>query len=138
MNGYQGFGVTLLTTLIIYRVNMQIIPFKDPSAWREQIQLTDVIYFLQFTWNSLNEFWVMDILDSNEVPLVVGVKIVVNLSLFSPYTVQGLPSGDIVCQNIVSTNDDIGRFDMSQKFLLIYYEDGEIQELGAIEAQNAI
>lgn len=117
---------------------MQIIPFKDPSAWREQIQLTGVIYFLQFTWNSLNEFWVMDILDSNEDPLVVGVKIVVNLSLLSPYTVQGLPSGDIVCQNIVGTSDDIGRFDMSQKFLLIYYEDGEIQELASIEAQNAI
>ncbi len=117
---------------------MQIIPFKDPSAWREQIQLTGVIYFLNFTWNALNEFWTMDVLDSNEVPLVVGVKIVVNLSLLSIYATFGLPPGDIVCQNIVGASDFIGRFDMSQKFLLLYYEDGEIQELEALEAANAV
>lgn len=116
---------------------MQIIPFKDPSSWREQIQLTGSIYFLQFTWNALNEFWTMDVLDNGENRLLVGIKIVVNVSLLSSYASFGLPAGDIVCQNIVSSDDEIRRFDMSQKFLLIYYEPNEISQL-LLEAQNAI
>jgi hypothetical protein len=118
---------------------MLIIPFKDPSCWREQIQLTGILFYLQFTWNALNEFWVMDVLDGNEVPLVYGVKIVTDISLLEPYAVLGLPEGDIVCQNVVGTTDFIGRFDMSQKFLLVYYEPGEIDALKlTLENQNAV
>lgn len=114
---------------------MLLIPFKDPSCWRQQIQLTNSIYFLNFTWNALNEFWVMDVYDGNENPLVVGVKIVVNVILLGQYVVFGLPAGDIVCQNVVGASDFIGRFDMSQNFQLVYYEPGEID---ALRLANAI
>ena len=108
---------------------MLIIPFRDPSNWKMQLELDGIIFVLEFTWNALNEFWVMDIYDRNEVPLIYGIKIVVNYNLLEPYTVFGKPPGSIVCQNIVEGDDIIRRFDMGQRFELIYYAEGELESL---------
>lgn len=108
---------------------MQVIPFKEPSNWTEQITLSGVIYILEFTWNALNEYWIMDIYNRDRVPLIYGIKLVPNYPLLAIYSVEGMPSGEIVCQNIVGSNDSISRFDMSQKFELIYYEAGELENI---------
>jgi hypothetical protein len=118
---------------------MQIIPFKEPSRWQEQIELSGEIFVLEFTWNALNEFWGMTIYNRDKVPLIYGITIVPNFPLLAPFTVFGKPVGEIVCQNIVGGSDIIGRFDMSQKFELVYYEEGELEAI-AIEAEalNAV
>jgi hypothetical protein len=116
---------------------MLIIPFKEPSNWREQIELDQIIYILEFTWNALNEFWSMDIYSGNETPIILGIKIVPNYPLLAAFSAEGQPPGQIICQNIVGAPDTIGRFDMSQKFELVYYADGELEALIA-EAQNAV
>ena len=117
---------------------MQIIPFKEPSNWKEQIELDGVIFVLEFTWNALNEFWVMNIFNRDEVPIIYGIKIVPTFPLLAPYTVLGKPVGEIVCQNIVGGNDIIGRFDMSQKFELVYYSEGELEAIALeVAAQGA-
>lgn len=108
---------------------MQIIPFKEPAEWRQQIELSQIIYFLNFTWNALNEYWLMDIYNRDELPLILGIKIVPTFPLLSQYAVLGQPPGEIICQNIVNGPDVIERFDMSQKFELVYYEPGEIDAL---------
>lgn len=108
---------------------MLVIPFIEPSFWRQQIQLTGVLYFLTFNWNALNEFWVMDIADSNEVPLISGITIVPDYPLLAQFTVEGMPAGEIICQNVVNAPPVIGRFDMSQKFQLVYYEPLELENL---------
>ncbi len=41
---------------------MQIIPFKEPAQWQEQIELDAQTFVLSFRWNAMNEYWVMDIL----------------------------------------------------------------------------
>lgn len=111
---------------------MQIIPFKEASSFIEQITLSGTIFVLRFNWNSLNEFWSMDIQNRDEEPIIMGIKIVPNYPLLAQYTDNNLPSGEIVCQNIVRSPDGIGRFDIGQKFLLVYYEEGELEtELGA-------
>lgn len=108
---------------------MLIIPFRDPAQWTMQIELSQVIYFLTFTWNALNEFWTMDIANRDQIPVLIGIKIVPSYPLLSPYSVEGQPIGQIICQNIVNAPSNIGRFDMSQKFELVYYEPGELEAL---------
>lgn len=109
---------------------MFIIPFKEPSFWREQIELSGTIFILEFKWNALNEFWVMNIYTSTNDPIILGIKIVPDYSLLDQYpAVSGRPIGDIVCQNIVGSRDEISRFDMSQKFELLYYEVGEFDAI---------
>ena len=108
---------------------MLIIPFKEPSNWQMQIELTGQIFVMNFTWNALNEFWTMDILNRDDEPLLYGIKIVPNFLLLEPFTVIGKPLGQIICQNIVNSTDSISRFDMNQKFQLVYYEPGELESL---------
>lgn len=108
---------------------MQIIPFREPSYWTEQITLDNEIFILYFKWNALNEFWTMDILNGDESPIILGIKIVPNYNLLAAYTQPNQPKGDIICQNIVSNFGEIGRFDMSQKFELVYYDEGELNAL---------
>ena len=106
---------------------MQIMPFKESAAWQEQLTLSNIIYILYFKWNALNQYWVMNIYDANAAPLLLGVKVVPNFDLTSPFTVLGLPPGDIVCQNILNQWGPIQRFDMGETCELIYYTPGELE-----------
>lgn len=94
-----------------------------------QITLSSEIFVLEFTWNSLNEFWVMDIFNRDELPIIYGIVIVPDYPLLQAFQVDGKPKGEIICQNIVNGDDVIRRFDMSQKFELVYYEVGELESL---------
>jgi hypothetical protein len=108
---------------------MLIIPFKEPAQWQEQIELDGLNYIFVFTWNALNEFWTMDLYNRDEEPLVQGIKIVPNYPLLQAYTFIGKPPGEIICQNVVNAPQEIKRFDMAQKFQLVYYAEGELEEL---------
>lgn len=116
---------------------MQIIPFKEPAAWQAQITLTGVIFVLSFQWNALNQYWVMSIYDRNAEPVLVGVKVVVNWNLTGQFVTVGMPTGDIVCQNVLGGWEKIMRFDMGEVDELFYYEAGELETIAAqLEAAN--
>jgi hypothetical protein len=104
---------------------MQFIPFKSPSQWQEQINLDGQDYVLSFAWNALNEYWAMEILTRDLEPIVLGIKIVVNYNLTYPYVAEGIPPGDIVCQNLIGGDAKIKRYDMGDVTELVYYSAGE-------------
>lgn len=108
---------------------MQIIPFKESAAWKAQITLSGVIYILFFKWNALNKYWVMNIYDRNESPILLGVKIVTNYNLTEQFVILGMPPGDVICQNILGNWNDIQRFDMGETTEIIYYENAELESL---------
>lgn len=110
---------------------MQIIPFREPAQWREQIELEGITYTLRFKWNAMNQFWSMDVLNGNDDPIVFGVKIVTNWNLLEQYSMDDKPKGDIVCQNIVGGMQKIDRDDMSTIAQLIYYAEGELASIEA-------
>jgi hypothetical protein len=105
---------------------MQIIPFKTPGSWIMQISLTGQIFLLQFHWNALNAYWIMDILDANGNVIIYGIKVVPNFDLTAQFVIDNLPAGAIVCQNILGQWGDIERFDMGETCELIYYEPAEL------------
>ena len=107
---------------------MQIIPFKEPAAFQQQITLTSVIFILYFRWNAMNQYWVMNIYDRNDQPILLGVMVVTNFNLTAQFAaLTGMPSGDILCQNLLGLWDTIQRFDMGQTTEIIYYEPGELK-----------
>lgn len=108
---------------------MQIIPFKLPAAFQEQITLSSVIFLLYFRWNAMNQYWVMNIYDRNDQSILLGIKIVTNYNLTAQFAARtGMPKGDIICQNILGLWTDIQRFDMGETTELMYYIAGEVQE----------
>jgi hypothetical protein len=126
---------------------MQIIPFKEPASWQQQITLTGTIFNLRFKWNALNKFWAMSIFDRNDNPIVYGIKVVIDWDLTSQYVTDGMPAGEITCQstlglvqvtlpngeivfeNSIASFREIERFDMGRSAELFYYEPGELETL---------
>ena len=104
---------------------MQIIPFKEPAQWQEQIELNTQTFVLSFRWNAMNEYWVMDILTRDLIPIILGIKVVTNYDLTAQVVNDGKPRGEIVCQNIIGENGKIQRLDMGEVTELIYYSLGE-------------
>lgn len=104
---------------------MQIIPFKEPAQWQQQIELDSQTFVLSFRWNAMNEYWVMDILTRDLDPIILGIKIVCNYDLTAQYATDGKPKGDIVCENIIGGQGKIQRFDIGAIAELIYYTQGE-------------
>lgn len=107
---------------------MNIIPFKEPGSWQSQNTFTNVIFLIQFKWNALNKYWIMSIYDRNNNPILLGVKVVTNFNLTSQFAaITGMPSGNIICQNILDMWNDIERFDMGETNELIYFEPGVLE-----------
>ena len=105
---------------------MFIIPFKEPASWQMQIQLDTSIFILFFKWNALNAYWVMSIYDGSLNPILIGVKVVVNWNLTQQFVTVGMPTGYIVCQNVLGGFETIQRFDMGEITELFYYEASEL------------
>lgn len=106
---------------------MELIPFKLPAQWRAAINLDNIQYNLIFRWNAMNQYWVMDILTSEDLPVIFGVKIVTNYNLLMQYSMDNKPPGNIICQNIVGGWEAIRRYDMGQTNELVYYVQGELE-----------
>jgi len=105
---------------------MQIIPSKQNSQYREDIELDGTNFILIFSWNALNEFWSVGIYDGDLNPIVLGIKIVTQFNLTQQLVQVNMPLGDILCQNIVGFFEKIERNDMGQTNELIYYAEGEL------------
>ena len=108
---------------------MQIIPFSNSSSFFQQITLDESVFFIGFRWNALNEFWVMSIFDIDYNPIILNIKVVPSYPLLAQYKMLNKPAGEIICHNIVSDDDVIRRFDMQQKFEMVYYSKEEIDAL---------
>ena len=100
---------------------MEIIPFNDDAQWNQEIELNDISYILSFQWNALNEFWSMNIYNIDLEPIALGIKIVTQWNLTEQIVQEGMPHGDILCQNIIGGFERIGRLDIGQTNELVFY-----------------
>lgn len=105
---------------------MESIPFRNNAQFREEIELDGTSYILAFKWNALNEYWSMNILDRDENPIALGLKIVTQWNITGQIIQTGMPLGDILCQNIVGGFEKIQRYDVGETNELVYYEEGTL------------
>ena len=68
----------------------------------------------------------MSIYDGSLNPILIGVKVVVNWNLTQQFVTVGMPTGYIVCQNVLGGFETIQRFDMGEITELFYYEASEL------------
>src|SRR5690606_7091108 len=99
---------------------MQIIPSKNDSNYRQQVELNGETFILFYKWNALNQFWSLSIYDSNSNPIVTGIKIVTQFNLTEQLIRLGMPLGDIICQNIIGGFERIQRNDLGETNELIF------------------
>lgn len=57
------------------------------------VQLVNVTYKITMRWNTVALCWVMDLADSEEVPIVQGIPVVTGTNLLAPYAYLGIGGG---------------------------------------------
>ena len=73
-----------------------------------RIVLNETLYYIRFTYNDTGDYWKFDLYDSQEEPIVLGVKIVPQFPLNIFYGVTKLPDGVFA---VLSKLDRIGKDD---------------------------
>lgn len=102
-----------------------IIPTRSLPAFNFEMALEGVPYRFSFEWNSRREFWTMNIFTRTDVPLIVGIKLILNYELIRRYR-RNLPPGAIVAIDITGRLQRIGREDLGENVRLIYIPRDEL------------
>ena len=69
------------------------IPFSGEPSFKESVTLEGITYVLRFDWNDQDGYWRMSIMDAQENPLVMGIKMVIFYPLTSQYKAYSIPPG---------------------------------------------
>lgn len=73
-----------------------------------QATLDLVTYTLEFAFNSRGGYWVMNVNDINDNPILSGVKLMVRRNLTAPYHTLALPPGDFVVVDDLGDGSEAG------------------------------
>jgi len=73
------------------------IPFFNATSFSQDISLDGTTYRMKIVWNTRGEFWTLSLFTLQDVPILLGIKLVLDSDLLVPYkTVQGIPPGDMI------------------------------------------
>jgi len=101
----------------------EIIPWRDSPDFTQTVRLSGKIYGIRGRWNTVHEFWTIDLFDNNGNALLLGQKLVLNTDILARYNNPLLPPGKIY---VIDTGNEaqkierIGRNDIGVTVFLIY------------------
>lgn len=67
---------------------MARVPYEVPLSAKPQtfsISLGGVVYYLTLRWNVIGKYWVLDIADDEQVPLILGIPVVTGVDLLGQF-----------------------------------------------------
>lgn len=104
---------------------LQLPVRSDVPAYDFQTELDGVLYTLGFTYNARAGYWVMDIYDSNDIAVVVGIRVITGWLLSNRFVMPGLPPGDFFVYDTSGKNEDPLQNDFGTTKLLMYADESE-------------
>jgi len=93
------------------------IPFYDM-----EITLERTAYFLEFYFNKRKDRWMMDILNQEKMPILVGTPLLTNVELLDKFAFEDTPPGLFLVLDLEGEQLNPGRNDLGDRVKLIYEE----------------
>lgn len=101
------------------------IPILEGAAYQQQrIALDGAIYTLGFAWNQWASFWTLSLWDSEESPIVLGLRIVCDWPLLRYYRYdRRCPPGEFFAHDLTGNRAPPGLddFGIGKRVELTYY-----------------
>jgi len=97
----------------------------DLPAYDIQTELDGVLYTLGFSYNARAGYWVMDISDANETPILMGIRIISGWLLTDRFVMDNLPPGDFFVFDTSGKNADPLQDDFGTTKLMMYADASE-------------
>jgi len=94
----------------------------DVSSFKYEIDLDSRTYIFKFHYIQRIKRWILNILDKNENPLLMGITLHSNLDLISRFKNPILPQGRFICYDTEGENKSAERDDLSVRVKLFYDE----------------
>lgn len=99
------------------------IPIRsDLPAYNFQINLEGTVFTLHFRYNSRSERWFMDINDTDDEQIVVGIPLLYGLPLVDRYKDERLPLGRFIIVDETGEERNPTRDGFGTDFKLLYQE----------------
>jgi hypothetical protein len=104
------------------------LPFRKYPHFTYDIFIDTKTYRFEFKWNARGEYWLMNILTTEDVIIVSGVKLVLNYGLLSDYKYLDVPQGDLFVVDITNNLSKIGYEDFTneRQLAFLYFVEGEL------------
>jgi len=88
--------------------------------FRTQLEGTD--YIFRFHYSTRAVCWYMDVKDSNNNPLVMGIKMAVSIELLASFKHLAIPQGILIAFNLQSQYEQPTRNNFGTEIRLLYDE----------------
>jgi hypothetical protein len=97
---------------------------RDVPFFTLRTRLDDKDFILDFSYNHREEAFYMSVLDSEEQPLALGVKVITNVSLLRWFFGDQFPAGDLVAASTTTDKSQpkLGELGIGRRCELTYYE----------------
>ena len=99
---------------------LEIIAWRPNSSFKQTVLLDGVSYVLWAKWNASYEYWTLDFLTPDLVPIASGIKLALGSELIRRRRDPALPPGNLVVFDISETAERVGRDQMGVDMLLVY------------------
>jgi len=86
------------------------------------VRLDGILFTLLFRFNSREGFWHMDLLDSSEVGIRHGIKILEGFSRLRLIALEGRPPGDMIAIDLTGEGSEPGRDTLGDSIPQLYVE----------------
>lgn len=72
---------------------IRVIPMRNLPRFEQTVRIDGVLYVFRFAWNVIGRHWTIDLLTSDNEPIIVGEKMTLNFPLFFGSVDPRLPEG---------------------------------------------
>lgn len=100
----------------------------DPAIQISTI-LDDVEYILNIRWNGFTNAWYLDVLDENEDPIRLGIKLVLGVPIGWRVFDTRWPPGLILISDLSNSETDSTFSDLGGRIRVYYYDEQELNAL---------
>ena len=102
-------------------MNYQRIPINPALPAQEmEVPLGGNVYRLTLRWNTRDVSWSLDIATRERVPLIDGLKLVLNHELLDRFADERLPDGYLIAFDSTGKKTTIERFDLGNTVQLVF------------------
>ena len=85
-----------------------------------QVQLGDALYTVGWKWNARDRAWYFTLSDVDSVPIISGVRVVLNINLLNGASDVRRPKGAIVVVDPSNKLGEPGLFDLGTRAKVVY------------------
>jgi hypothetical protein len=104
-----------------------IVPvFPSTPLYKERVRLEGRDYIFRFDWNDREQRYYMHIFDQDEVPLLLGVKVIANWGMLTRHHFNpALPPGELIPMDLEQGGEPPTFDDFGTRVRLFYYASDE-------------